>query len=156
MNIEIRQVTTDNLSAVMALRVAQHQTSYIENTAQCLEEAQDCSLYQPAALYADDMLVGFAMYGRFPGEGMNGRVWLDRFLIDEKYQGQGMGNRMLAALISHLERLYDANDIYLSLFDDNHGALYLYQKFGFRFNGELDINGEQVMVRSQNTNEKKM
>ncbi|ANF97663.1 GNAT family N-acetyltransferase [Paenibacillus bovis] len=151
MNIEIKNVTPANLLAILALRVAPNQASYIENTAQCLEEAKECSFYQPAGLYADNALVGFAMYGWFPSEGNAGRVWLDRFLIDEKYQGRGLGTIMLSALIDHLQGLYGSPDIYLSLFEDNKGALYLYEKFGFRFNGELDINGEKIMVRSEST-----
>ncbi|WP_017814632.1 GNAT family N-acetyltransferase [Paenibacillus shenyangensis] len=152
MKIEILNVTADNLQAVLALHVAPNQVSYIENTAQCLEEAEECSFYQPAGLYADHTLVGFAMYGWFPGEGNAGRVWLDRFLIDEHHQGQGLGTIMLTALIDHLHHVYGPADIYLSLFEDNQGALYLYEKFGFRFNGELDINGEKVMVRSYSGN----
>ncbi|MNI95333.1 Spermine/spermidine acetyltransferase [compost metagenome] len=54
---------------------------------------------------------------------------------------------MLQSLIEHLVQLYDCNKIYLSLYEDNLAALTLYEKFGFQFNGELDINGEKVMVK---------
>lgn len=147
MNIEIRVVTKENLKEVLALDVSTPQKSYVESTKQCLEDAVECNYYQPAGLYKDRILVGFAMYGFFPREGQKGRVWLDRYLIDERFQGQGLGSIMLEALIAHLVKLYHCDEIYLSLYDDNRCALHLYQKFGFKFNGEKDINGEKIMIK---------
>jgi len=151
MQISINIVSAENLQAVLDLRVAPDQISYIESTAQCLQEAEECSCYIPVALHADDELVGFAMYGFFPDEYESGRVWLDRFLIDAQYQGRGLGRIMLSALLDRLTEQFGPSDIYLSLYDDNQGALRLYEKFGFRFNGESDLNGEKVMVRPQTT-----
>ncbi|SDF16645.1 spermine/spermidine N-acetyltransferase [Fontibacillus panacisegetis] len=147
MKIEIRERSKENLKEILSLRVSEVQKSYIESTEQSLEDATECNFYRPAGLYRDGVLVGFSMYGYFPTEGRNGRVWLDRFLIDEKYQGQGLGSIMLKAVISHLIKLYQCNEIYLSLYETNQRALHLYQKFGFHFNGEKDINGEYVMVK---------
>ncbi|OWA37792.1 spermidine acetyltransferase [Saccharibacillus sp. O16] len=146
MKTEIKRVSSANLQAVLDLRVAPNQSSYIESTARCLEDARECSFYVPAALYAEGELVGFAMYGFFPGEAQEGRVWLDRFLIDARHQGRGLGRIMLAALLDLLRENYGLSDIYLSLYDTNKAALSLYRKFGFVFNGETDINGEKVMV----------
>ncbi|WML33018.1 GNAT family N-acetyltransferase [Clostridium sp. OS1-26] len=147
MNVEIREVTKENLKEVLSLDVSTTQKSYVESTKQCLEDAVECNYYQPAGLYKDGILVGFAMYGFFPGESQKGRVWLDRYLIDEYFQGQGLGSIMLEALIAHLVKLYNCDEIYLSLYDDNQCALHLYQKFGFKFNEEQDINGEKIMVK---------
>ncbi|MGZ9586443.1 GNAT family N-acetyltransferase [Paenibacillus marinisediminis] len=147
MNIEIKAVTEENMDEILALHVDSTQESFIESTSQCLKDAEECHYYQPAGLYRDGELVGFAMYGLFPDEGTSGRVWLDRYLIDERFQGQGLGRAMLEALIEHLVDLYHCPRIYLSLYEDNQHALRLYQKFGFHFNGELDFNGEKVMVK---------
>jgi len=157
MQTSIHVVSVENVQSVLDLRVAPDQISYIESTAQCLQEAEECSCYVPVALYADDELVGFAMYGFFPDEessGQAGRVWLDRFLIDAQHQGRGFGRIMLSALLDLLNEQFGPSEIYLSLYEDNQGALRLYEKFGFRFNGELDLNGEKVMVRPQTTQEK--
>lgn len=147
MNIDIRSVTKENLQEILSLHVSETQKLYIESTKQCLEDAAECDCYKPAGLYRNGVLVGFVMYGLFPSEGEKGRVWLDRYLIDERFQGQGLGSIMLEAVISHLIKMYHCDEIYLSLYDDNQRALHLYQKFGFQFNGELDINGEKVMVK---------
>ena len=147
MNTEIRAVTKENMEEILALQVDSTQTSFVESTRQCLKDAEECPYYRPAGLYKNGCLVGFAMYGLFPDEGPNGRVWLDRYLIDGRFQGQGLGGIMLEALIEHLVALYHCSEIYLSLYEDNQRALHLYRKFGFQFNGELDFNGEKVMVK---------
>ncbi len=54
---------------------------------------------------------------------------------------------MLSALIQRLEQEYSCHEIYLSIIADNQGALHLYQKFSFKFNGEVDSNNEKIMVK---------
>ena len=148
MGIAIHDVTKDNEEEILDLRVATSQKNFIETTQQCLEEAKECAYYQPVGLYVDNKLVGFAMYGRFPNEQEQSRVWLDRFLIDANYQGMGYGKIMLQALIDKLVQEFSCQKIYLSIYEDNQSAIYLYQKFGFQFNGEFDVNNEKVMVKN--------
>lgn len=147
MNIEIREVTKKNQKEILALHVGGAQKSYIEPTEQSLKDAVKYKPFHPAGLYKDGELVGFAMYGFFPREGEKGRVWLDRYLIDERFQGQGLGRIMLEALIEYLVKLYHCNEIYLSVYENNLIAQRLYQKLGFHFNEERDIHGEKVMVK---------
>lgn len=147
MTITINEVTNENVNDILKLGINTMQKSFIETTEQCLEEAMECKYYKPVGLYSDNSLVGFAMYGFFPEEGENGRVWLDRFLIDARYQGLGLGSIMLKALIQRLTKEYNCNEIYLSVIEDNQAALHLYKKFNFTFNGELDINKEKIMVK---------
>lgn len=86
MSIEIKAVTDENRAAILALHVSEKQISYIESTKVCLEDAKECHYYKPVGLYYEGDLVGFAMYGLFPEydeDNLDGRVWLDRFFIDE-------------------------------------------------------------------------
>ncbi len=83
------------------------------------------------------------MYGYFEKET---RLWLDRFMIDYKYQNKGYGKSSLELLISVMINEYKCNKIYLSIFKDNIEAIKLYEKFGFEFNGEFDENGELIMI----------
>lgn len=147
MSIEIVAVDEKNLKEVLNLRVKKEQKTFIETPEQCLKEAEIETWYEPAALYNDGVIVGFAMYGVYFGEEEGGRIWLDRYLIDERYQGKGLGNLMLEALIKYLGERYEQRAIYLSVYDDNEVAVKMYKKFGFNFNGEFDINGESVMVK---------
>lgn len=67
MNIEIKPVTDHNRAAVLDLKVSEQQKSYVESSKVCLEDAVKCEYYQPAALYYQGDLIGFAMYGLFQG-----------------------------------------------------------------------------------------
>jgi diamine N-acetyltransferase len=146
MNIEMIKVTHQNRQEILALHVSKAQESFIESTEQSLKDAKKYKPFRPVGLYRDGELVGFAMYGFFSEEAES-QVWLDRFLIDERFQGQGLGTIMLNAIIAHLVELYNCNEIFLSIYETNQTALHLYKKFGFQFNGELDDNGEKVMVK---------
>ena len=92
-----------------------------------------------------DLAVGFAMTGYLHYEG-KARLWFDRFLIDRKYQHQGYGRLAVAAVLDNLKKEFPGKDIYLSVFKENEVAIRLYLSFGFAFNGELDLEGERVMV----------
>lgn len=144
MKIEVKEVSNDNLDDILALRVNDDQRGYIESVRECLADALECKFYEPAGLYVDD-LVGFVMFGLFPYEGREGRVWLDRFLIDKKYQGKGYEMISLKFMIEYLVERYSISKIYLSLFQDNTHALSMYKSIGFVFNGEIDLKGEKVM-----------
>ena len=41
--------------------------------------------WQPVAIYHNEDVIGFAMYGSF---GPNRYTWIDRIMIDQKYQGR--------------------------------------------------------------------
>jgi len=98
--------------------------------------------WKTVGIYNDDILIGFSMYGKLE----DNRVWLDRFMIDLKFQGRGYGKLSLKFLIDSLYREYKCEEIYLSIYEDNINAIELYKSYGFEFNGELDSKGEKVMI----------
>lgn len=147
MSISLREVTEDNKEEVLQIQVKETQSGYIETVEACLEEAKRCKMYKPVGLYVDESVVGFAMYGFFPEEGDNGRVWMDRLLIDSSFQGKGLGTLSLEALLERLRREFNCEEVYLSVYEDNVVAINMYEKAGFCFNGERDENGEKVMVK---------
>ncbi len=87
------------------------------------------------------------MYGLWKNEGKYGRVWLDRFFIDKIFQNKGYAHIVLPILLNKIKNTYGYNKLYLSVYKNNEKAIRLYKSFGFEFNGELDINGELVMVK---------
>ncbi len=146
MQIEWIPITKENASKAVQLSIKPEQTGMVESVEECLREASKLPLWRPVAISADGMWVGFAMYGLWKNEGASGRVWLDRFLIDARHQGKGYAKASLSALLPHIKKTYGCDRIYLSVYQSNFAAIRLYESFGFSFNGETDINGEQVMV----------
>lgn len=151
MEIVLKPVTDENMEAVLSLKVAKGQEGFIETPAACMKEAKECSNWRPFGIYVKnslgkEALAGFAMYGYFENHGKNGRLWMDRLLIDKSYQGKGYGKKALSMLLERLQREYSCNEIYLSVYDNNPVAIRMYESFGFAFNGEKDTLGEDIMV----------
>ncbi len=146
MRIEFEKVTEDNVDKILKLDVKEDQKTFIESVSECLREAAEKSCWRPVGIYDDDVLIGFAMYCFWKEDKPNGRVWMDRFLIDVSFQGKGYGSAVFPLLLNRIKEEYKCSEIYLSVFKDNERAINLYEKNGFRFNGEKDIKGEDVMV----------
>ncbi len=147
MNLEIHDVTATNYRDILQLKVAQSQKDYIETPYECLEDSVEWKQFKPVGLYVETELVGFAMYGFFKGEGAKGRLWIDRLLIDEQFQGRGLGTQFMCKLVETVREEYGVQAIYLSVYPENEGAVRLYRKLGFEFIEERDVNGEHIMVK---------
>ncbi len=147
MHIHFEPITSQNREIALNLKIADSQHGFIESVQQCLSEADRCKRWHPVGIYDGDTMVGFAMYGFFRWQYLPfGKLWMDRLLIDEKYQGKGYGGAALSGLLHLLTRDYRCRKIYLSVIEGNDAAVRLYEKFGFSFNGKRDMHGEHIMV----------
>ncbi|MCU5706669.1 MULTISPECIES: GNAT family N-acetyltransferase [Bacillus] len=144
MTLHIREVTEKNWRSVAALNVAKDQQQFIESNSFSLAESLFEGNGTSVGLYDGETLVGYAMYGWYFEKRKS--VWLDRFMIDEQYQGKGYAKRFLRILIQFLQDKYECKIIYLSLHPDNKLAMGLYESFGFRLNGDIDDDGPVVGV----------
>ena len=145
MLLKFEPVCRKDRKDIEALQMFPSQSGCIESVVECLEEADWIREWRPVGIYDEEVLVGFAMYGFFKSP--TKRVWLDRLIIDKKYQGKGYGTASVLALLEKLRREYNESDaIYLSVYEDNTEAIDLYQRIGFSFNGECDAKGEKIMV----------
>ena len=146
MRYRIEPVTPQNRQKACGLHVALGQEGFIETVHECLMEAAEVPCWRPVLLCLEETAVGFAMYGLWEDEPPRGRVWLDRLLIDARYQGQGLATAFLPRLIRRIRKAYACGTLYLSVYPENRTAIRLYERFGFRPNGEREVHGEHVMV----------
>ena len=132
--ISLREVTKDNVREVVALEVAQEQSSYVATNAKSIAEAY----FEPKAWFraigAGDELVGFAMVYRDPAAGTF-YVW--RFMIDARHQGRGYGRRAMELLLDEA-RADGAREITLSVVPGEHSALDFYRRLGFEETGKIE------------------
>ena len=150
MELTIVPVTGALRKEAERLTVAAGQEHFVEPVAECMQEADEIADWEPVCIYDGNTMVGFSMYGYMRCE-KQPRVWFDRLLIDARYQHRGYGRAAVEAILARMQREFPGRDIYTSAYEDNPVALSLYQSFGFRRNGELDINGEKIMVlKSEN------
>lgn len=145
MNLKFKNIDSFNYNEAINLKVKESQDGFIETVSECLDEAKELSLWRPVGIYENNIIIGFAMYGLWKNEGSSGRVWLDRFMIGENFQGNGYGKVSLKSIINKITKEYKCSEVYLSIYENNTVAIDLYKKFGFEFTGEVDRNGELVM-----------
>ncbi|MDU1413852.1 MAG: GNAT family N-acetyltransferase [Clostridium sp.] len=144
MNISIKEISKDNINIVKSMRVKPEQETFIETVEECLEEASLYKEWHPVAIYYNGNIVGFAMYGCF---GPNRHTWIDRILIDGRYQGMGIGKAAMTKLIDIVLREYQVDTIYLSLVKENNIAKKLYKSIGFQDMNEIDPNNGELMFK---------
>lgn len=155
--MELKKVTNQNLWDVVNLKVKSDQKEYVADNATSLLEAyatqNEGGKVETFAIYEKDNLVGFAMINfnvcNWKGAPKVARnnycLW--RFMIDQKYQDQGLGGDALATLIKYIKTmsLGNGNKLYLSYVPSNVAAEQLYKAAGFVPNGER-IEEEVVLV----------
>lgn len=90
------------------------------------------------AVYAEDTMVGFVMYGYCYEYNI---YEICRLMIDHKYQGKGYGRAALGKAIEELKSLKDCNEIFISFEPENNIGKKLYESFGFRDTGNT-VEGE--------------
>lgn len=140
-NIHFKDIDNTNEYMVRKIKIKPEQVNFIETVDECLEEANTYDGWHPVAIYHDNEVIGFAMYGSF---GPNKDTWIDRIIIDEKYQGRGFGKIAMIQLIDIVSKKYGVNTIYLSIVEENTLAYKLYKSIGFKYMNERDINGELI------------
>ena len=134
--IKLDEITADNLEVVLKLKVSKEQENFVSTTAYSLAQAY---VYRenayPFAIYADDTLVGFIMFGFFE---LRNQYTLWKFLIDEKYQNKGYGKMALALGIEYMKKQYDIKEMYTGVAIDNDVAERLYHSVGFQLTGLIE------------------
>ncbi len=150
-NLRIELLKKSEWNNISSLSVATNQEGFIETSAKCLDDAQNDAYgmkWDFYGVYDELNLVGFAMHGRQEFWPLPySQVWLDRFMIDKKYQGKGYGKQAMVLIIKRLFYYYKCKKIYLSVHADNVAAIKLYENLGFKKTWMRDLKGERIMTR---------
>ena len=147
--IHFEEITNKNIWKVCALEPFDDQKDFVAENIQSLAEAfatrNEGNNALPLAVYSDDVLIGFVMIGKGTVGNEeesdlikeNYSIW--RLMIDKNYQGQGLGKQTLDAAIALICTFPfgEAKSVWLSYEPENTRARTIYQKYGFRENGEM-------------------
>lgn len=142
MTLRICEVNSNNWRDIAALSVSKDQYAFIEDNSYSLAQSKYHPEWKSVAIYDNETPIGYGMYGT---DLRTNQVWLDRFMIDQHYQGKGYGKRAFPMLIELIKKTYQCKRIYLSIHPENDAAQKLYESFGFKLTGEMDC-GEAVMM----------
>lgn len=142
MSVELRELTYENFHAAVELKVRADQQQFIESNAYYIAQAKVDQEVRPLTVYADGEMVGFLVYGIDEDDG---RVWLMRLMIDQRFQGRGYARAAVVALVQRIQRSYPAESIYLRFPAGNERANRLYRGLGWTATGESE-EGEDIYV----------
>ena len=143
--IELREVTAENLQAILDLRVSESQERYVASNAKSIAEAHFHPEAWFRAIYADETPVGFLMLhdeNLRPQPREAGFYFLWRLMVDVRYQKRGFGRRALALLVAHVRSRPNARTLRTSCRRGEGSPEGFYRRLGFRPTGR-DI-GEDV------------
>jgi diamine N-acetyltransferase len=133
MTVILRAITKDNWEEAAELKVRDDQTDFVALNVWSIAESKFYDALKPMAIYDDEAMVGFLMYGRDP---QDRQYWLYRFMIDRRYQHRGFGRAALTRLIDLLKRTPDCDAVNVGYDPVNALAERLYLSMGFEKTGK--------------------
>ena len=129
MNIyKFEPVTKENLWKVVALDAGDDEKYVKLNSHTLLEAIFNHNLGSVLVLYRNSILIGLAYYEIDEGSDYD-VCWIERFMIDKKYQGKGYGTKVFQKLLQHLKKMQINKFLLLT---SNPVAEKMYAKFGFQ------------------------
>jgi diamine N-acetyltransferase len=132
--VTLCEITKENLSDILRLKVAPHQEQFVASNAVSLAEAHfEPQLPWFRAVYAGETPAGFLML-EYNAEEQFYFLW--RLMIDERYQKHGYGRKALELLFAHVKALPRADALYTSCVPTEGGPGPFYEKMGFVYTGE--------------------
>ncbi|MFC1954894.1 GNAT family N-acetyltransferase [Chloroflexota bacterium] len=140
MTTTLRSITIENWIECIKLKVRQDQQDFVATNVYSIAGSKVDPSMVPKAIYNEEVMVGFTMYGRDPEDG---KYWIVRLMIDEQYQGNGYGKQAILQVINLLKQNDNCTDITVSHLPLNKHADTFYRSLGFKDNGEV-IDGEVV------------
>ncbi|GGG61289.1 GNAT family N-acetyltransferase [Paenibacillus radicis (ex Gao et al. 2016)] len=131
--IRLEQINRSNWEHCIRLKLKEEQQTFMASNLYSIAELQFLPGFKAAAVYLDDRVIGFAMYGVDPDDS---NYWIYRFMIDESEQGKGYGTEAMKQLVGMIGSAFDRTDvIMLGYHPDNEGARRLYNRAGFQIEG---------------------
>ena len=139
--ISLREITADTVREICRLKVNESQNQFVATNAESLAEANFYDKAWFRAIYADETPVGFVMTEENRKEG---KFYIWRFMIDERYQRLGFGKKALAQVVDRIQNYPNAKEIFVGVILEEGGAKKFYQRCGFELTGEYEY-GDPIM-----------
>lgn len=123
--IKLKKLTRNNYFSVVSLDAGDN-GKYVSPNSETISYAfmfDDIS--NLLVIYNNDNVIGII----FARGKMNERIFINRFMIDKKYQGKGYGKKSLLMALKYFTNKYKTNKIYIT--SSNPIAIKLYETLGF-------------------------
>ena len=131
--IELKPVTIDNFWDVIGIKINKEQEQYIPDNIFLIAMSKIIPQCIPLAIYSDSIVVGFLMYGLDENKE---NYWIHIMMIGDNHQGKGYAKESFQKILSEIKKDKGVHKILLAVNKGNINAVKIYEKLGFRFNGE--------------------
>ena len=131
--IHLKPITVENFRDVSKIRINKEQEQYIPDNLFLMAMSTVLPRCTPLAVYNDDDIVGFLMYG--PDEKKE-NYWIHIMMIDHKHQGKGYAKESFQKILTEIKKEKNVHKILLAVNKGNVNAVKIYEKLGFKFNGK--------------------
>ncbi|MCQ6333791.1 MULTISPECIES: GNAT family N-acetyltransferase [Bacillus cereus group] len=140
--IYLKVIDKSNWEEAIRLSVKEEQQTFITSNLYSIAEVQFLDNFYANGIYLDEKMIGFTMFGIDPDDN---NYWIYRLMIDENFQGKGIGKQAIYLIIDEIRRNNNANIsiIMIGYAPENHTAKFVYKKAGF-IETELSSWGEQL------------
>ncbi|WP_315600456.1 GNAT family N-acetyltransferase [Abiotrophia defectiva] len=148
MTITFREITSDNYSQVLNLKITPEQEAakFVSPVVRSLADAwfyRDEGIAYPKAVYEDEDLVGFIMYELDTEEQ---QVFIWRFLIDQAFQGKGYGRQTIEVVMEMAKEQAQITKVVADYVDGNEPMKKILLDLGFEETGFNKEINEHIMV----------
>jgi len=127
-NITLKEINENNWRECIGLKVRDDQKRFVGTNENSLALAYAHKEMEPRGICNEDILVGLLMFAKDPDDGI---YYINRLMIDKRYQGKGFGRRALEILIEEIKGR-GAETIDIIHKPDNANAIRLYRDLGFK------------------------
>ncbi|HEK9103988.1 GNAT family N-acetyltransferase [Bacillus pfraonensis] len=140
--IYLKPIDKSNWEEAIRLSVKEEQQTFIASNLYSIAEVQFLDNFYAKGIYLDNKMIGFTIFGIDPDDN---NYWIYRLMIDEEFQGKGIGKQAIYLVIEEIRRNNNANIslIMIGYDPENLTAKFVYKKVGF-IETELSSWGEQL------------
>ena len=131
--IELKPVTIDNFWDVIEIKINKEQEQYIPDNIFLIAMSKIIPQCIPLAIYSDSIVVGFLMYGLDEDKE---NYWIHIMMIGDNHQGKGYAKESFQKILYEIKKDKSVHKILLAVNKGNINAVKIYEKLGFRFNGQ--------------------
>ena len=131
-DLQLEELNTENFHSICMLSVKPEQQNHVDSNAISMAEANFSDNAWMRGIYLNEKPVGFVMVET---KLEANKFYLWRFMIDQNYQGLGLGRSAIKLLADELKSVFNASVLSTSVVPAETGPQKFYENLGFQLTG---------------------
>ena len=141
--IKLQELSRENFYGICQLSVKPEQLGHVDTNAISMAEANFSEYAWMRGVFLNEEAVGFVMV-EVRAEANKFYLW--RFMIDQNFQGLGLGRSAIHLVVSELKSIFNASELSTSVVPVETGPQKFYESLGFQSTGNY-IEGREIELK---------